>query len=150
MPWRAEVLLNKEDSLLILVDVQQKLTGFVLDSEVLVARCEWLLKLARKIQVPVLVSQQYSKGLGVTVDPLSSYYNETECVEKVHFSCMQEPNYLYRLHQHKKGQLILIGIETHVCILQTALEMKKAGFEVFVVVDAVSSRKELDHKYALK
>ena len=144
------MLLNKEDSILLLIDVQEKLTPAVLHSEAFVAQCEWLLRLARRMNVPILVSEQYSKGLGPTLETLRAHFNQEECVEKIHFSCMSDTNYVRRLKQFNKKQLVLIGIETHVCVLQTALEMKEQGFEVFVVVDAVSSRGELNLKYGLK
>jgi nicotinamidase-related amidase len=144
------MLLNKNDSILLLIDVQEKLTPFVLNEERLINRCEWLLRLASKIKIPVLASEQYPKGLGTTIEPLKKYFTAQNCIEKVHFSCMQESNYVHRLSELKRNQLILFGIEAHVCILQTALEMKTAGFDVFVVVDAVSSRSEFDLKYGLK
>ncbi|KTD02139.1 isochorismatase family protein [Fluoribacter gormanii] len=144
------MLLNKEDSLLLLVDVQEKLTPAVLNSEAFIVRCEWLLKLARKIGVPILVSEQYPQGLGSTLKQFHSYFDQQQCIDKVSFSCMGEPKYLERLERLNKKQLILIGIETHVCVLQTALEMKQAGFDVFVVVDAVSCRGEQNMKYGLK
>ncbi|QMT59614.1 MULTISPECIES: hydrolase [unclassified Legionella] len=144
------MLLNKEDSLLLLVDVQEKLTPAVLNSEAFISRCEWLLKLARKIGVPILVSEQYPQGLGSTLQQFQSYFDPQQCIDKVSFSCMGEPKYQEQLKKHHKKQLILIGIETHVCVLQTALEMKAAGFEVFVVVDAVSCRGEQNMKYGLK
>ncbi|HAT1802216.1 TPA: isochorismatase family protein [Legionella pneumophila] len=144
------MLLNRTDSLLVLIDVQEKLTPAILNLDLFLARCEWLLKLARKLEVPVLASEQYPKGLGRTVSPLSSYINQEECIEKIHFSCMQEPQYINLLKGYNKSQLILIGIEAHVCVLQTAIEMKGYGFDVFVVVDGVSSRSEFDLKYGLK
>ncbi|HAT6977224.1 TPA: isochorismatase family protein [Legionella pneumophila] len=144
------LLLNRADSLLVLIDVQEKLTPAILNLDFFLARCEWLLKLARKLKVPVLASEQYPKGLGSTVSSLSSYINQEECIEKVHFSCMQEPKYINLLKEYNKNQLVLIGIEAHVCVLQTALEMKGYGFDVFVVVDGVSSRSEFDLKYGLK
>ncbi|AOU27781.1 isochorismatase family protein [Legionella pneumophila] len=144
------MLLNRADSLLVLIDVQEKLTPAILNPDLFLARCEWLLKLARKLDVPVLASEQYPKGLGRTVSPLSSYINQEECIEKIHFSCMQEPQYINLLKGYNKSQLILIGIEAHVCVLQTAIEMKGYGFDVFVVVDGVSSRSEFDLKYGLK
>ncbi|HAT7072110.1 TPA: isochorismatase family protein [Legionella pneumophila] len=144
------MLLNRADSLLVLIDVQEKLTLAILNLDLFLARCEWLLKLARKLDVPVLASEQYPKGLGRTVSPLSSYINQEECIEKIHFSCMQEPQYINLLKGYNKSQLILIGIEAHVCVLQTAIEMKGYGFDVFVVVDGVSSRSEFDLKYGLK
>ncbi|CZG70305.1 TPA: isochorismatase family protein [Legionella pneumophila] len=144
------MLLNRADSLLVLIDVQEKLTPAILNLDLFLARCEWLLKLARKLDVPVLASEQYPKGLGRTVSPLSSYINQEECIEKIHFSCVQEPQYINLLKGYDKSQLILIGIEAHVCVLQTAIEMKGYGFDVFVVVDGVSSRSEFDLKYGLK
>ncbi len=144
------MLLNKNDSLLILVDVQEKLAPFVTDSAALIARCEWLMRFALKMQVPLIVSEQYPKGLGKTIQPLDTFSTLENHIEKVHFSCMQSKNLIEKLKQHHKKQYVLIGIETHVCVLQTAVEMKSAGHEVYVVVDAVSSRNPMDKKYALK
>lgn len=144
------MLLDKEHSALLLIDVQQKLTPHVLNSEALVARCAWLLQLARTMNVPVLVSEQYPEGLGATIAPLDASISNDNCIKKVHFSCMQQAEYPQYLKALKKRQLILIGIEAHVCVLQTALELKEAGYEVYVVVDAVSSRHALDLKYGLK
>jgi nicotinamidase-related amidase len=144
------MLLNKNDSILLLIDVQEKLVPFIYNKDQCIPRCEWLLKLAEKMQVPVLASEQYPKGLGSTIPELKSHILKDEFIEKVSFSCMQEPSFVHRLTEHKKNQLILFGIETHVCVLQTALELKTAGFEIFVVVDAVGSRSELDYKYGLK
>ncbi|KTD06141.1 YcaC related amidohydrolase [Legionella gratiana] len=144
------MLLNKDDSLLLLIDVQEKLTPAVLNYVALIARCEWLLKLAQRLEIPILVSEQYPQGLGSTLKQFQPYFNQQECIDKVCFSCMSEPKYIERLKKFQKKQLILIGIETHVCVLQTALEMKKEGYDVFVVVDAVSCRGEQNMKYGLK
>ncbi|EHL32088.1 isochorismatase family protein [Legionella drancourtii] len=144
------MLLNKDESILLLIDVQEKLTPAVLDSNAFIAHCEWMLKLAKKMRVPILVSEQYPKGLGPTLESLRVYFNQDVCVDKVHFSCMSDTHYVQRLKQFHKQQLVLIGIEAHVCVLQTALEMKEQGFDVFVVVDAVSSRGEQNLKYGLK
>lgn len=144
------MLLNREDSLLLLIDVQEKLAPLVQNSEEFIAHCEWILKLARKVSVPVLVSEQYPQGLGATLKQFHPYFTEEECIDKVHFSCMGEPRYVDCLQKYRKKQLILIGIETHVCVLQTALEMRREGFTVFVVVDAVSSRGKDDMKYGLQ
>lgn len=144
------MLINKDDSLLVLVDVQEKLVPAILNHDALVKRCEWLLKLAIKLDVPIVASEQYPGGLGTTVEPLCHYLSEEQCIEKVSFSCMQEPAFTTLLTNSKRNQLIVIGIEAHVCVLQTVMQMKGCGYEVFVVVDAVSSRSDLDLKYALK
>lgn len=144
------MLLNKDDSILLLIDVQEKLTPAVLNSKAFIAQCEWMLKLAKRMEVPILVSQQYPKGLGPTQEQLCKYFSHEDCIDKVHFSCMSDEKYVHRLKQFHKKQLVLIGIEAHVCVLQTALEMKEHGFDVFVVVDAVSSRGEQNLKFGLK
>lgn len=144
------MLLNKEDSVLALVDVQEKLAPAVWNYDAFIARCEWLLKLAQRMAVPVITSEQYPKGLGATVEELRPYFHKNQCIEKIHFSCMQQPDYIQHLRKLNKNQLIVTGIEAHVCVLQTAMEMKGMGFDVYVVADAVSSRSENDLKYALK
>lgn len=141
------MLLKKEDSCLILIDVQEKLTPYVQHAENLIARCKWMLRLAKELDVPMVISEQYPSGLGVTVEPLR-HFGTT--LDKVHFSCWRDQALSTHLEQLKKKQIVLIGIETHVCVLQTALDLCKAGYHVFVVVDAVSSRHELDHRYGLK
>ena len=144
------MLLKREESCLLLIDVQERLAPLVRNSESLIARCQWLVRLAQELDVPQLVSEQYPGGLGATVGPLLDLVSQNEVIDKVHFSCLGAQAFKQRLTKLNKKQLVLIGIETHVCVLQTALDLLEAGYEVFVVVDAVSSRAELDYKYGLK
>lgn len=144
------MLLDKENSLLLLVDVQEKLVPVVLNREHFVDRCEWVLKLAQKIGIPILASEEYPKGLGSTLEQLQPYFNQKDCIEKLYFSCLGEPKFKEHLKKFQKKQIILIGMETHVCVLQTALEMINEGYKVFVVVDAVSCRGKDNMKYGLK
>lgn len=144
------MLLEREKSCLLLIDVQEKLTPLVHESEALVARCQWLINLANELSIHTLISEQYPRGLGGTVPELRSLLSNQQPYEKIDFSCYQEPQFQVEIKAAKKKQVVLIGIETHVCVLQTAMDMHAAGFEVFVVVDAVSSRSTLDYKYALK
>ena len=144
------MLLQSAQSCLVLIDVQEKLTPLVMDSESLIERCAWLMRLSTALQIPLLVSEQYTKGLGHTVASLRQLMAVEPEIDKVHFSCYQDLGFLKQWQSTHKKQAVLIGIETHVCVLQTAMELHEAGVEVFVVVDAVSSRKKIDHKYALK
>jgi nicotinamidase-related amidase len=144
------MLINQDESCVILVDIQEKLTPHVLNHEALVERCVWLRNLAITRGVPVLFSEQYPSGLGSTVQPLLAGLEVIDKIEKTPFSCMQSSTFLERIQQLNKSHYILAGIETHVCILQTALEMKEAGLTVFVVADAISSRSLIDHKYGIK
>ncbi|KTC93096.1 MULTISPECIES: hydrolase [Legionella] len=144
------MLLEKDKSCLLLIDVQDKLTPHVLHAEAIVERCQWLMQLATEFDVPVLVSEQYPKGLGATVESLRSLVPQDRFIEKVQFSCFRAPDFKPKLQSLNRKQMVLIGIEAHVCVLQTALDLQKVGYDVFVVVDAVSSRFELDYRYGLK
>ena len=141
------MLLKKDESCLLLIDVQEKLTPLVQNSPHLISRCEWLLRLATELGVVNIISEQYPSGLGSTVAPLRGFGT---AFPKVHFSCWSDNSLKQVLQGLNKKQFVLIGIETHVCVMQTALELCAAGYDVFVVVDAVSSRHEQDHRYGLK
>ncbi len=114
----------------------------------MVSSCSWLLKLAHELNIPVIITEQYPKGLGKTLSSLIN--SDMEAVEKVSFSCCQNQGFIHKWQNSRKNQAILFGIETHVCVLQTAIELKKMGAEVFVVANAVSSRNKLDHDIGLE
>lgn len=143
------MLLNIDKSCLVLVDVQDKLTPLVQEPNALVQKIEWLLKLATQLNVPMVMNMQYPKGLGQTIDTLKPYAYQA-IIEKTVFSCAKAPHFIETLSKLERKQIILMGIETHVCVLQTAVDLLQSGYEVFVVIDAVSARKKMDHKYALK
>lgn len=142
------MLLEREKSSVLLIDVQERLTPNVLSYETLVARCYWLLNLARALNVPYLISEQYPQGLGPTVEALGEFISPKCTIQKVSFSTYRAHSFQEHWAKNLPSQIILAGIETHVCVLQTALDLAE-NYEVFVVVDAVSSRYELDHQYGL-
>ncbi len=144
------MLLDKDQSALLLIDIQEKLSPYVMKAEALLQRCLWLGQLANTLNVPLIVSEQYPKGLGQTMPVLREELGLSQCIEKIHFSCYREPSFVSQWQGLAKKQVVIAGIETHVCVLQTALDLLEAGYAVFVVVDAVSSRFELDHHYGLK
>lgn len=147
--WKDTMLIKKEHSSLLLMDVQEKLTPYVLHSEALVSKCHWLMRLAKEVGVPIFVSEQYPQGLKKTVEPLNTFLNDYNCIDKVHFSSYQSADFVRKWHESGRKQAVLMGIETHVCVLQTALEMNAAGVQVYIVVDAVSSRHSIDHQSGL-
>jgi len=144
------MLLEKNSSCLLLVDVQEKLAPYVLQPEKLVQACDWLMRLAIRMEIPVLISEQYPRGLGSTVAPLNQHTGNNPLVEKVYFSCGSDQSFLKEQQKINRQQVIISGIETHVCVLQSAIELKQAGADVFVVADAVSARHQIDHEYGLK
>lgn len=144
------MLLQKDKSCLLLIDVQEKLTPLVMNSDKLIASCEWLMRVASEFDVPLLVSEQYSKGLGPTIEPLRKIMPGKTDIDKLHFSCYRSQSFLKHWQQLNRKQAVIAGIETHVCVLQTSLDLIKAGYEVYVVVDGVSSRNLIDHQTGIE
>ena len=134
------MLMRRTDSLLLVVDLQQKLAPAIHDAERVVANSVRLLEAAKQLAIPAFVSEQYVRGLGSSVPEIQSITVNAKFFEKTHFSCTAEPGSLELLHAPKRRQIILTGTEAHVCVLQTAFGLLSAGFEVFLVADATSSR----------
>jgi nicotinamidase-related amidase len=134
------MLIRRADSLLLVVDIQQKLAPAIHDSERVTANSVRLLEGARQLGVPAFVSEQYVRGLGPSLDAIRNAAVEAKFFEKTHFSCTAEPGVVDLLRAAKRPQVLLTGTETHVCVLQTAFGLLAAGFEVYLVADASSSR----------
>lgn len=143
------MLMDANSSCLLVVDIQEKLTPLVMNHKKLVDNAFWLMSLAREMDVPIRVTEHYPKGLGATVEHLKPLYQPKHVLTKVHFSIAGDDACLSSIKALGKKQCILTGIETSVCVLQTALELKEKGYDVFVVVDAVSARYERDHFIAI-
>jgi nicotinamidase-related amidase len=137
------MLLNRDDSCLLMIDVQEKLIQWIHEHDRVVDNCVWMCDLASALQIPIVWSEQYPRGLGATVARLSAHVSQ-QPVAKLHFSCAGDPHCLQQIRATQKLQMVLIGIEAHVCVLQTALELRHLGFDVFVVMDATSSRNPAD------
>ena len=118
--------------------------------ESVIANTAWLLEIAAELGIPVLVSEQYPKGLGPTVSMLRDLVPPEAFMEKTHFSCADAPECRDRLRTVHRKQIVLAGIEAHVCVLQTAIGLVQAGKEVYVVANAVSSRQTDDVDLALQ
>ncbi|MDR2220365.1 MAG: hydrolase [Methylobacillus sp.] len=141
---------RRESSQLVIIDVQEKLCG-VMQPQALatvVKNCAILLQAAQLLEIPVLHTEQYPKGLGATVADLGDWLRPENAIEKTCFSCCDEPAFSARLHRDRP-QIVLAGMETHICILQTALQLHASGKQVFVAEDAVLSRNETHKQNAL-
>ena len=143
------MLIKSTDSCLLIIDVQEKLIGAMSEPQLVLDNCAWLIQLAQTLNIPLLVSEQYPRGLGTTVSSLKPLFNEEVVMEKVHFSCTAETACKIRLEKIEKKQVVIAGIESHVCVLQTALGLLDMGKTVFIVADAVSSRRLSDKELAL-
>lgn len=144
-------LIDSARSSLLIIDIQARLLPAVHNPEIILSNTSDLLAVANLINVPVLYSEQYPKGLGATE---ASLYNclksDATRMEKTTFSCLADPLCKKQITEYAKPQIIVCGMETHVCVLQTVVDLLKHDYEVFVVHDAVSSRDEHDKHLAIE
>jgi len=130
----------KENTIGLVIDIQERLVPVMEENEQLVENCRKLIQGLQILGVNLLVTQQYSKGLGETIDEIKSVINDFQYIEKKDFSCYDEPVFAEKLKRSGAENVIICGIESHVCVLQTAIDLKEAGFVPVVVMDCVSSR----------
>jgi len=135
------MLLERDRSCLLIVDVQERLTPVMSDPRRVLHNCVLLMRAAQRLGVPILVSEQYPKGLGPTMVDLRPSLPEAGALPKLHFSAAADQAILAKLQGFGRGQVVIAGIETHVCVLQSAIDLKAKGFEVMVAADACASRR---------
>lgn len=133
------MLMHREKSALLVVDVQTRLLPAIHGGDEVLANCVWLVGVAKRLGVPTVVSEQYPQGLGRTEGSLRSAASDAQWVEKLHFSCVAD-GCLVGSAVEERRQVVVCGTEAHVCVQQSALELRWQGKEVFVVADAVGSR----------
>ncbi len=140
----------REQTALLLIDVQQRLLPMVEHPETLMKRLMVLMEGLELLDIPVVVTEQYPKGLGETVERLQPWKKTDSCFEKVSFSCLDNPEVRSWLGEQGRKQVVVVGIEAHVCVLQTVIDLLEAGYQPVVVHDCVSSRHRLDMDVALE
>lgn len=143
------MLLQADRSVLLLVDLQERLFPAIHEGERVLDHALWLTCVAQRLGVPVLCSEQYPQGLGPTLPVLRTLLPDAAVVEKIHFSAFAE-GVLDRAPGGGRPQIVVAGTETHVCVLQTVLDLCSAGRTVFVVEEAVGSRRLRDKSLALE
>ncbi|MFV0342800.1 MAG: hydrolase [Anaerocolumna sp.] len=140
----------KEESIAIMVDIQDKLLPAMFHKEELIENTIKLLKGFKALDMPVLVSQQYTKGLGDTVNILKDLLDQdTHYFDKISFSCYEDEDIKMELKNRAVKNIIIFGIEAHICVQQTVIDCLAAGYQVIVVTDCISSRKKTDRKIAI-
>lgn len=143
------MLSSADLSCLMVVDIQSRLLPAMHSAAEVVANGRILLRAAELLEVPVLASEQYTKGLGATVPEIAALVPEGATLEKIHFSCAADAGLALRLGETGRRQCVVCGIEAHVCVLQTCVHLLEQGHQVFVVADATSSRTSRNHQLAL-
>lgn len=131
----------------IIIDFQEKLFPHMAEKEALHKKAALLAAGLKLFEAPVLITQQYTKGLGATLPTLGF---EGTVYEKMHFSALREEGFAESLRKLHKKHLIIAGIEAHICVMQTSLDLIEAGYKLFVCEDAISSRDPKNHQNAIE
>jgi len=144
------MLIEREKSCLLIVDVQEKLAPAMAESAAVIRNAGILMQAAARLAVPLVVSEQYPQGLGATVPELRALAPDSARIAKLSFSCAADPALQQRIEEAQRSLLVIAGMEAHVCVLQSALGFRRAGYGVVVVADAVSSRMPANREAALQ
>ena len=140
--------IRKEDTSCLVIDYQERLVPAMVGREELIANSVKLLEGLRALEIPMTITGQYTKGLGLNLKEIFQAAGTEEYLDKMTFSSYEIPEVQDALKSRGKN-VILCGIEAHVCVLQTAIDLKEAGYQPILVADCISSRKERDKEVAL-
>lgn len=146
---RSEKLLSREQSVLVVVDLQKSLLKTIKVGQEIADNIKLLVQVAQTLEVPILYTTQNAEKLGGVIPELETLVGDTPVMDKLCFSCAGSDEFMKQLQSLGRAQIVLAGIEAHICILQTALDLVKAGYTIHTPYDAIASRQKRDWKYAL-
>ena len=141
--------INLLDCILVVIDAQEKLLPHMLNPQKLIRNFKILLEGFQVMGVPIISTQQYPTGLGMTISEIKEKLHSPS-IDKITFSCCDEDKFMSTLQYSEKKTVILSGIETHICVQQTAIDLSSEGYQTVIVADCVSSRQPLDHDIAIQ
>jgi nicotinamidase-related amidase len=147
---RFSKLLKPQTTALLLIDIQERILPVINNNQSVVDNTLKLIKGFKILGLPIYFTEQYPKGLGSTVQLIKNELGDLKVFEKMSFSCSGAENLFEEFHSKNINQIVVCGIEAHVCVQQTVLDLIENGFQVNLVADAISSRKEIDYKIALQ
>lgn len=133
-------ILKKNDAVLVIVDIQERLAVVMAERQKVIDNCLHLIESAKLLNIPIMLNEQYPKGLGPTVPEIREALKDYPPLEKITFSCCGQTEFLSNIAALNRKKVILCGMETHVCVLQTCIDLLKEGFAVHTVSDAICSR----------
>ena len=140
----------KENSLALIIDVQERLYPHIFENDKLEKNLRILISGFNILEIPILVTEQYPKGLGPTIPSLHEMLKSSPVIEKMSFSCCDEPVFMKSLEDSGKKSVLVAGIESHVCVLQTVIDLLNKNFLPVIIEDCVSSRNLNDKRIAMK
>lgn len=142
--------ITKDHTVGLVIDIQERLLPHIAEHEMLLKNVKILVEGLNALEIPVMVTEQYRKGLGETVSVIQEALMHFDPMEKMTFSCCDDPHFIVKLNNLAKKNVIVCGIESHVCVLQTVIDLLESGFQPVVVEDCISSRKLLDKEIAVR
>ncbi len=144
-------MLNRNECMLMVIDMQEKLTKVMVNLEQTTKNIRLLIEAAKEFSIPTIYTEQYPKGLGETIEPLKSLLNQygAERFDKMSFSALKIEEIKRAIEKTGKKTVVLTGIESHICVLSTAVDLKSTGYNVVVAADATTSRSEFFYKTAM-
>lgn len=142
--------IRKEDTIAVVIDVQKRLYPFISENEKLTDNIVKLIKGLKAIGTEILVTTQYVKGLGDTIEPVKEALGDFTQMEKMSFSCCGDDNFISAVTKRGKRNIIICGIESHVCVLQTVIDLLENGYRPVLIEDCVSSRNLNDKNIAVE
>ena len=140
----------KERTIALMIDFQERLFPFIHQNEKLLNNVPILIEGLKALGIHIFVTEQYVKGLGPTVEPIAKALGDIKRIEKMSFSCCDEPRIMEGIAVAARENIIIAGIESHVCVLQTVVDFARNGYHPIVVEDCISSRKENDKRIAME
>lgn len=143
-------LLDKDNTALVIIDIQDRLAVVMKVRDEVIKNCLHLIELSKMLNIPIVLTEQYPKGLGSTVSEIKEQLPAYQPVEKLTFNCCEEPNFLSEIKKLNKKTIILTGMETHICVLQTCIGLLKERYNVHLVRDAVCSRTKENWKTGIE
>lgn len=139
----------KGDTMALIVDYQERLVPAMAEKEEIVKRAEILIRGLKALEIPMLITQQYTKGLGMSVDFVYEAAETKNYMEKMTFSCLGDEKIAKAVRNVGKKNVIVCGVEAHICVLQTCMDLKEHGFRPILVTDCIASRDNKDRDMAV-
>ena len=142
--------IKRELTAALIIDIQERLFPHMDGKDELLRRCGILIEGLKELSVPMVITEQYPKGLGSTVGEISRLVEKEPVIEKIAFSCCDEPSVMQHAVMKNYKTIIICGIEAHVCVLQTVIDLQHSGYKAVVVEDCISSRNPEDKRVAVE
>ncbi len=142
--------INKDNAVLVIIDIQDRLASVMKAKDDVIKNCLHIVELSKMLNIPIVLTEQYPNGLGPTVAEIKEQLPLYHPIEKLSFNCCEEPNFLNEIKRLNKKALILTGMETHICVLQTCIGLLNEGYNVHLVRDAVCSRAKENWKTGIE